>query len=179
MTIDPPLARVEPEGDGHGAYQQHQNETGRCLLHQSCLLAAVQARIERLAKDQGDSLYNFVICLLADERPIGEVMLADVDRRNGSAEVGIFIGEPEEWGKGYGTEALRALVDFGFGELRLERIWLEVWTENARARRAYEKAGFALEGTIRNDRYEFGVLTSGDIMSVLRDEWLAPPHPGG
>lgn len=142
-------------------------------------LAAVQARIERLAKDQGDYLYNFVICLLADERPIGEVMLADVDRRNGSAEVGIFIGEPEEWGKGYGTEALRALVDFGFGELRLERIWLEVWTENARARRAYEKAGFALEGTIRNDRYEFGVLTSGDIMSVLRDEWLAPLLPGG
>jgi RimJ/RimL family protein N-acetyltransferase len=142
-------------------------------------LAQVEARIARLAKEQGDDIYNFLICLAADGRAIGEIALADVDRRNGSAEVGIFIGEPEEWGKGYGTEAVRALVDFGFGELRLERIWLEVWTENGRARRAYEKAGFVHEGTIRNDRYEFGRLTSGDIMSILRDEWLAPPQPGG
>ena len=67
------------------------------------------------------SVYTFVICLVEDERPIGEVMLIDIDRVNGSAEVGIFIGEPDEWGKGYGTDAVRALVDFGFAELRLER----------------------------------------------------------
>jgi RimJ/RimL family protein N-acetyltransferase len=66
---------------------------------------------------------------------------------------------------------VNALVDFGFGELRLERIWLEVWTENARARRAYEKAGFVYEATLRNDRYEGGRFTSGDVMSILRDEW--------
>ncbi|HJP71984.1 MAG TPA: GNAT family protein [Candidatus Limnocylindria bacterium] len=135
-------------------------------------LAQVEARIERLATAQGDDIYNFLICLRSDERPIGEIMLADVDRRNGSAEVGIFIGEPDEWGKGYGTDAINALVDFGFAELRLERIWLEVWTENSRAIRSYEKAGFVHEGTIRNDRYEFGRLTSGHIMSILHDEWL-------
>lgn len=138
-------------------------------------LAQVEARIERLAKEQGDDIYDFLICLLADERPIGEVMLMDIDRRNGSAEVGIFIGEAEEWGKGYGTDAINALVGFGFGELRLERIWLEVWTENGRARRAYEKAGFVYEATLRNDRYEGGRFTSGDVMSILRDEWLASP----
>ena len=141
-------------------------------------LAQVEARIERLAKEQGHDLFNFLICLPADERPIGEVMLADVDRLNGSAELGIFIGEPDEWGKGYGTDAVNALVDFGFGELRLERIWLEVWTENARARRAYEKAGFVYEATLRNDRYEGGRFTSGDVMSILRDEWLALARRG-
>jgi RimJ/RimL family protein N-acetyltransferase len=134
-------------------------------------LAQVEARIERLAKEQGDDVYNFLICLLGDERPIGEVSLGHIDRKGGSAELGIFIGEPDEWGKGYGTDAVNALVDFGFGELRLERIWLEVWTENARARRAYEKAGFVYEATLRNDRYEGGRFTSGDVMSILRDEW--------
>jgi RimJ/RimL family protein N-acetyltransferase len=134
-------------------------------------LAQVEARIERLAKEQGDDVYNFLICLLGDERPIGEVSLGHIDRKDGSAELGIFIGEPDEWGKGYGTDAVNALVDFGFGELRLERIWLEVWTENARARRAYEKAGFVYEATLRNDRYEGGRFTSGDVMSILRDEW--------
>ena len=55
-------------------------------------------------------------------------------------------------GKGYGTDAVRALVDFGFAELRLERVWLEVGTENPRAQRAYEKAGFIREATLRHDR---------------------------
>ena len=90
---------------------------------------------------------------------------------NGSAAVGIVIGEPDEWGKGYGTDAVRALVDFGFAELRLERIWLEVGTENLRAKRSYEKAGFTHEGTFRHDRWEGGRYTDGHVMSILHDEW--------
>lgn len=135
-------------------------------------LAQVASRIARLTEEQGKDHYTFVICLAADERPIGEVMLADLDRVNGSAQLGIFIGEAGEWGKGYGTDAVRAIVDFGFAELRLERIWLNVWTENPRARRAYEKAGFVHEGTLRHDRYEHGQFTDGHVMSILRGEWL-------
>lgn len=134
-------------------------------------LAQVERRIAGLVEDQGKDAYTFVICLAADDRPIGEVMLADIDRVNGSAQVGIFIGEPAEWGKGYGTDAVRAVVDFGFAELRLERIWLEVWTENPRAQRSYEKAGFVREATLRHDRWEGGRFTDGHIMSILRDEW--------
>ena len=136
-------------------------------------LAQVERRIAGHADEQGKDSYTFLICLADGERPIGEVMLFDIDHVNGSAEVGIFIGEVEEWGKGYGTDAVRAIVDFGFGELRLERIFLEVWTENARAERAYQKAGFTREATLRHDRYEGGRYTDGHIMSILRDEWLA------
>jgi RimJ/RimL family protein N-acetyltransferase len=136
-------------------------------------LAQVERRIAGLADDQGKDSYTFVLCLAADERPIGEVMLFDIDRLNGSAEVGIFIGEPDEWGKGYGTDAVRAIVDFGFAELRLERVWLEVGTENPRARRAYEKAGFTHEATLRHDQFEGGRYTDGHVMSILRDEWPA------
>jgi RimJ/RimL family protein N-acetyltransferase len=139
-------------------------------------LAQVEARIDRLGKEQGGEFITFLICLLTDDRPIGEVLLGHIDRMNGSAELGIFIGEPEEWGKGYGTDAVNALVDFGFGELRLERIWLNVWTENDRARRAYEKAGFVHEGTLRHDRYESGRHTDGQVLAILRDEWLALPR---
>jgi [ribosomal protein S5]-alanine N-acetyltransferase len=142
-------------------------------------LAQIERRAERLAQNTEVEDYGFIICLLADERPIGEASLFELDRRNGSAELGIFIGEREEWGKGYGTDAVNALVDFGFGSLRLERIWLEVWTENDRARRSYEKAGFVHEGTLRHDRYEGGRYTDGDVMSLLRDEWLALPRRSG
>jgi RimJ/RimL family protein N-acetyltransferase len=64
-----------------------------------------------------------------------------------------------------------ALVHFAFAELRMERVWLNVGTDNDRARRAYEKAGFVLEGTLRHDRYEGGRYTSGHLMSILRHEW--------
>jgi RimJ/RimL family protein N-acetyltransferase len=138
-------------------------------------LSLVQAerRIERLADDHGKDQFAFVICLLTDERPIGEASLFKLDRAHGSAELGIFIGERDEWGNGYGTDAVNALVDFGFRELRLERIHLEVWTENPRAIRAYEKAGFVHEGTLRHDRFEQGRFTDGHVMSILRDEWSA------
>jgi RimJ/RimL family protein N-acetyltransferase len=139
-------------------------------------LAYIEQRADRLARNAEEDTYTFIICLLADERPVGEASLFKLDRVNGSAELGIFIGEKEEWGKGYGTDAVNALVDFGFGSLRLERIWLEVWTENARARRSYEKAGFVHEGTLRHDLYERGTYTDGDVMSILRDEWLALPR---
>jgi RimJ/RimL family protein N-acetyltransferase len=142
-------------------------------------LAQVEARIARLADEQGKEVVTFVICLVADERPIGEVMLVDLDRVNGSAQLGIFIGEAGEWGKGYGTDAVNAIVDFGFAELRLARIWLNVWTENPRARRAYEKAGFVHEGTVRHDRFEHGEYTSGHLMAILRSEWEALARRSG
>lgn len=142
-------------------------------------LAQVERRIEDVTKRYGTDEYQFVICLLDDERPIGEASLFGLDRANGSAELGIAIGEPDEWGKGHGTDAVEALVDFGFGELRLERIELNVWTENHRAMRAYEKAGFVHEGTLRHDRYEHGRFTDGHVMSILRDEWLALPRRQG
>ena len=139
-------------------------------------LAQVEQRIERFTSDQGKDLFTFVICLLEGERPIGEVSLFEVDRLNGSAMLGIFIGEPDEWGKGYGTDAVNALVDFAFAELRLERVALNVWTENGPAMRAYEKAGFVHEGTLRHDRYEHGRFTDGHVMSILRDEWVELPR---
>jgi RimJ/RimL family protein N-acetyltransferase len=136
-------------------------------------LAQVEARIERLTKEQGAEFFTFLVCIPPDGRPIGEVMLADIDRINGSAELGIFIGEVDEWGKGYGTDAVKGIVDFALSELRLERVWLNVSTDNPRARRAYDKAGFVEEATLRHDRYEGGRHTTGVVMSILRAEWEA------
>ena len=139
-------------------------------------LAQLEHRMKRHAEGGSEDAYHFMICLLADDRPIGEAVLFEVDPVNGSAELGIFIGESSEWGKGFGTDAVNAVIDFGFGTLRLERIWLNVWTENERARRAYEKAGFVLEATLRHDHYERGRFTDGHVMSMLRHEWLALPR---
>ena len=138
--------------------------------------AAEEAWFDRMLAAQGATDYHFVICAIADGRPIGTTGLHNLDLRNGSAEFGIAIGEKAEWGKGFGTDALRAICDFGFGELRLERISLIVYAGNDRARRSYEKAGFTLEGTLRGSHFARGERLDAHVMSLLREEWATLTH---
>ena len=133
--------------------------------------AAEHAWFDRMLAAQGSTDFHFVICLLADDRAIGTAGLHGIDHVNGIAEFGIAIGETDEWGKGYGTDALRAICDFGFGRLRLERISLRVYEGNARGRRSYEKAGFRLEATLRHAHFTRGRHEDVHVMSILRDEW--------
>jgi len=94
--------------------------------------------------------YVFMIRTLANDHPIGAVGLDDIRWSNGDAFVGIGIGEREYWGKGYGTDAMRAILRFAFTELNLHRVSLDVFEYNPRAIRSYEKAGFKVEGRIRH-----------------------------
>ena len=127
----------------------------------------------RMLESWGKDHYNFVMCRLEDALPFGTISLMRIDRDNGSAGVGIAIGEKSLWGKGYGTDAMNALLDFGFGEVRLERIWLDVYDFNKRARRSYEKSGFVVEGIQRHAHYSEGRYRDVLLMSILRDDWQA------
>jgi RimJ/RimL family protein N-acetyltransferase len=102
---------------------------------------------------------------------IGTIGLHNLDWKNRSTEVGLFIGRKDLWGKGYGTAALRALVGFAFAELNLHRVWLRVFETNPRARRSYEKTGFTLEGRLRQDRFHGGRYHDTLVLSLLREEW--------
>jgi RimJ/RimL family protein N-acetyltransferase len=149
-------------------------ETARGLMVRAPFsLAAEEQWFADMATRQGKTDYHFVICRLTDDQPIGTAGLHDLDFVNGNAEFGISIGEKAEWNRGYGTDALHAICDFGFGELRLERIELEVYASNARAQRSYEKAGFVLEGTLRRRHYGQGRHEDVLIMGLLREEWAA------
>jgi RimJ/RimL family protein N-acetyltransferase len=136
-------------------------------------LASEELWFERMLQAQGTTDYHFVICLLADGRPIGTIGLHQVDHHNGTAEFGIAIGEKDEWGKGYGTDATRAICTFGFAELRLERIGLYVYADNERGRRAYANAGFVHEGTLRRAHFARGEHHDVHVMGLLCAEWLA------
>ncbi len=132
---------------------------------------------ERFAKEMlaevGKTIFPFNIVRIEDGRRVGAVSLRDIDRENGSAEVAIFVGDPSLLGRGLGTDALRCVLDFGFGELRLERIQLHVFDYNTRAKRSYEKAGFQTDAVLRHARFHRGVHHDVLVMSILRDEWLA------
>lgn len=128
---------------------------------------------DRMLADQGKSGYHFVACLLDDDRPIGTVGLFELDLLDGGAGLGISIGRESDRGRGHGTDMLRALLAFGFGQLRLERIWLDVYAMNPGARRVYERVGFTLEGTLRHAIFREGRYVDVHRMSILADEWRA------
>jgi RimJ/RimL family protein N-acetyltransferase len=128
---------------------------------------------ERMTAEQGQGRYFFVACLLEDDRPIGTLGLFDVDLLDGGAGLGISIGAPGDRGRGLGTDMLHALLGFGFGMLRLERIWLDVYDINPGARRVYERVGFVHEGTLRRAVFREGRYLDVHRMAILADEWRA------
>jgi RimJ/RimL family protein N-acetyltransferase len=134
-------------------------------------IASEEQWFERMLADQGKGGYLFVTCLLEDDRPVGNIGLFDLDLHNGSAGLGIMIGRPEDRGRGYGSAALRAMLDFAFGQLRLERVWLDVYDINPGARRVYERAGFVHEGTLRRAVYREDRYLDVIRMAILADEW--------
>ena len=140
-------------------------------------IAMEEVWFTRMVEQQGKDQYHFVICTFEGDRAIGNCGLFAVDIVNGNAGIGITIGEKDLWGKGLGTDAMNALLDFGFGQLRLERLWLEVYDYNTRARRSYEKCGFVLEGTERHAIFKQGAYHDVHLMSVLRGEWEAQSRP--
>jgi RimJ/RimL family protein N-acetyltransferase len=104
---------------------------------------------------------------------IGSCGLRRLDGRHRSAELGIAIGPPEFWGRGFGTDAVLTLCGWGFNELNLHRIFLQVFADNARAMRAYTKAGFVEEGRQREANFHNGRYRDTIFMSLLRPEWQA------
>ena len=115
--------------------------------------------------------YNFVIADLQDERYIGQLDIFRLNWQLRQGELGMVIAQPEDRGRGYGTEALRLLQDFAFLTLGLERLELEVHMGNQGALRCYQKAGFTLEGVRRHAFYHNGAFCDVGMMSVLRADY--------
>lgn len=130
-------------------------------------------RILEAMRHQPPTEMHFVIEVRDDSTPIGMCGLHRLDWVNRNAEFGIVIGEPDYWGKGYGTDATRTLVDIGFTWFALHRIYLRVIEDNIRAIRAYERAGFKHEGVEREAMLVQGTYKNLLLMSLLASEFKA------
>ena len=104
-------------------------------------------------------------------RLVGNCSFFDLDWRNRCCEIGIFIGVKEFWGRGYGTQVMRLMLNYGFNTLNLNRVYLRVYESNPRGIRCYEKAGFRHEGRLRQAIFQDGRYIDLLMMSVIRSEW--------
>ena len=120
-------------------------------------------------KDRSD--LPLAIVIEDGDEHIGNCGLHRIDYVNRNAEFGIMIGEADQWGKGYAPEAARLIVDYGFKQLGMHRIFLHVYSHNERAIKAYRKVGFVDEGTLRESYFRDGRYHDDLIMSILESEW--------
>ncbi|WP_339847136.1 GNAT family protein [Paenibacillus sp. FSL W7-1088] len=129
----------------------------------------VERYIENAAQD--DSRLMLLIALQENNQVIGEIALMDMHTKNRSAHIRIAIDQIEHQGKGYGSEALLLMLDYGFGICNLHRIELEVYAFNQRAIRTYEKLGFQREGVRRDALYYNHQYHDAIQMSMLENEF--------
>jgi [ribosomal protein S5]-alanine N-acetyltransferase len=116
-----------------------------------------------------ESAAVFAVDRLTDDEFIGLVWLYEIHSRHRRAEVRIVIGDRSCWGGGYGTDALRLVVQIAFGPLRLEKLWADVLATNPRAVAAFERAGFRREGLLAGDRVQGSGRVDVVRLGLLRE----------
>ncbi|MFN8676944.1 MAG: GNAT family protein [Thermomicrobiales bacterium] len=132
----------------------------------------IAAEWEPLLRGERPDWLGFAIYTLPELRLIGHANLRDYQNIHGTAEMGIALGEVSERGKGYGTEAVRLLLDFAFQHLNVWNVWLDTAAYNPGAIRAYEKAGFREIGRRRGARVAGGTRYDTVLMDCTREDFF-------
>ncbi|MGD9895161.1 MAG: GNAT family N-acetyltransferase [Dehalococcoidia bacterium] len=132
-------------------------------------LARLQAEFDLDAAKGGRDGARFAI--EADGIMIGQCGLSGFNETDRTAELGIAIGDREYWGRGYGRDAVRVLVEYAFRYRNMRKVWLRVWGNNERGIRAYLAVGFIEEGRLRQHVWSAGEYVDLVYMGILRDEW--------
>ncbi|NOK62583.1 MAG: Protein N-acetyltransferase, RimJ/RimL family [Chloroflexi bacterium AL-W] len=122
-----------------------------------------------ITKDPTIKYFGIVVC--EGQQLIGNISLKQINYRHGTAEIGIGIGEKSTWGKGYGSEAIRLMVDYGFTFLGLHSICLWHTSFNERGHRAYLKAGFKVAGQWREAALFDGQRYDHVLMDITREDF--------
>lgn len=139
--------------------------------------ATVARWYEDVRRRHGHGEYWFAISPLGSDEFVGTVWLWSKGDRLDGLELSIFVTEQAGLGTGLGSDAIDAALDFIFGSYEIERVWLTTELDNERARRAFEKAGFQIDGTIRHHFRRMGQWRDSALMAIVREDWEALDRP--
>ena len=125
---------------------------------------------EQIKKEQGKSHVRLGI-FLNNGTIIGDIALQDIDYKNRSCSIGMGMSKIENRNKGYGKEAVKLILEFGFNNMGLDRITANTLEINISAQKSLEKIGFTLEGKERQAIYFGGKKYDRYLFAMLRDEY--------
>ena len=114
---------------------------------------------------------TFVIVTLDDDKMIGTVSIEKINHLNRTGVLGIFIGDKDYRNNGYGTEAIKLILEYGFKYLNLNNIKLDLMEFNERALKCYKKCGFKEYGRRRKSEFVNGKYYDKISMDILKEEF--------
>lgn len=112
----------------------------------------------------------FAIVDKKTNKHIGNIKLGNINWVHRHGELGILIGDKNAWGKGFGTDACKLLVQYAFEKLNLRKVWLAVFSNNPAAINIYKKIGFEEEGRLKEHVFSDGQFADKLLMSVFNKE---------
>lgn len=120
---------------------------------------------------ESSKVIQFIISVQKNEKivDIGTTFLRNIDNHSKKAEFGIFIGEQDALGKGYGKAATKQVLDYAFVRLKLNRVYLTVFSDNISAIKAYETSGFQFEGCLKQDFLRYDGFADVTVMGITKD----------
>lgn len=135
--------------------------------------AQIKKKYEAIEKEMEESrnLFYFPIRMRSDDRLIGFARLSWIEWSNGNGYIDLGIGDAQDRGRGYGSEALRLLLRYAFAELNLHRLTAMMGAYNLCALHVFQKAGFVEEVRRRQSLYRDGQRWDLIHLGLLRSEW--------
>ena len=127
------------------------------------------AYIKRMQDSPDDQVFS----IWDEDKYVGQTGIHQIYQRSRTGRIAIVIADINQMGKGYGSEALKVMLDYAFSPngLGLHKIWLIVFEGNERSLRTYERIGFIREGVLREEYYHEGQYHNMVRMSILASEW--------
>ena len=123
--------------------------------------------------DSQDKFLQMTITLKPDEKPIGRLVISNINERNDSLKIArIYIADPEYRNKGYGTETMNKILEYSFINLHMERVTATIFPANKNANYLLDSLGFVDEGILRNAGKKNGRYFDLQLKSMLRSEYL-------
>jgi len=114
--------------------------------------------------------FQFIVCRVEDDKPIGCTYLRDYDAHSRKAEYGMFIGEQIEKGKGIGTEILGLTMEFAFGELKLHKVFSRIFADNPASIHSVSNNGFEQEAYLKDEEFVNGVYRDMVLLAKINPD---------
>ncbi len=163
--------RAAEEGDENIIALSENHPEPRQTLYYALPTNLEQQRVKLQERAADPNTVLFTIVKIEADQPIGTTSFLRIDWVGRMAIFYIAIAEKENWSKGYGSEATQMMIDYAFGTLNLNRIQLHVSIENEAAVHSYKKAGFSVEGTLRQAMFHNNHYSDFYVMGILKEDW--------
>lgn len=131
----------------------------------------IKKQLEPPTEWSAPSSVEFEIWHKKDDKPIGDASIFSIDWYNRKGYIGMMIGEPDYWNQNLGSECTRLILDYGFGELNLNKLYAIIFSPNIGSIRCAEKNGLSMEATLKDDVFIDGEYKDTFMYSISKNQW--------